>query len=241
MDGASLWGSISQHFPLLNSSQKILDDACRSLWGWADCSLCLDQGNCMQTNCPRNLRVWLEPYLKFYLETTSLYTSEDWDEPILALKSHADLQRLIELIQNHPDTRKSELISRYFASHSDSKKLNDASKNYAFDLALSTLTMVPFSKKNQFYNQYPILAPETWQHDWPAHLVMCNAIKAKRSLSKIEACSVTHELSAARLEEFGVAIQGTSDLRQHLAFNSKKKALTCLSTDGFPEGVSKSA
>lgn len=195
----------------------------------------------MQTNCPRNLRVWLEPYLKFYLETTSLYTSEDWDEPILALKSHADLQRLIELIQNHPDTRKSELISRYFASHSDSKKLNDASKNYAFDLALSTLTMVPFSKKNQFHNQYPILAPETWQHDWPAHLVMCNAIKAERSLSKIEACSVTHELSAARLEEFGVAIQGTSDLRQHLAFDSKKKALTCLSTDGFPEGVSKSA
>lgn len=180
-----------------------------------------------------DLRASLEPYLKIYLQSTSLYTSEDWDEPVLALESHVDLQRLIRFIKSHCNKRKSELISEYFASHTNGTRLTDASRNQAFDLALSALTMVPFSRRNRFHKQYPILAPETWQDDRPAQLVLQNAIKAERPLSKIEACSVTHELSAARLEEYGIDIVGTSDLRQHLAFDSESKRLHIFQQVGF--------
>lgn len=233
MAGSSLWPFISRYYPLRNPSKEILDNVCPSLWDWANCALCGNWGDSVQCSCSWSLRACLEPYLQFYLGLTSLYTSEDWDEPILALTSHADLHKVIQLIKNRIDRPKSELVAGYFDNHSSGTKLTGASKSQAFDLALGALTMVPFSNRNRYHQQYPILAPEVWPDNQSAQFVMQNAIKAERPLSRDEVCLVTRKLSAAKLEKCGITILGSNDLRQHLSYDSTARRLYVFQHAGF--------
>jgi hypothetical protein len=75
----------------------------------------------------------------------------------------SSLHKVIKLIKNQTDRPKSELVAGYFDSHSSGTKLTGASKTQAFDLALGALIMVPFSNRNRYYQQYPILLQKPGQ------------------------------------------------------------------------------
>ena len=111
----------------------------------------------MQPSCPWNMRAYVQPYLQHYLEMTSLYTSEDWDDPVFAFENHTDLQRVLELIKCRSDWPKSELIAECFKNHSHGPQLSVSCKNQALDLALSAITMVPFLKETDIITSIRLL------------------------------------------------------------------------------------
>lgn len=227
------WLSDPARFSLRCPAEEVLDELCRSSWGWTNCSRCQNLGLCADISCPWKLRSALKSYRQFYLDVTFRYTSDDWDESLPALKSHGDLFEAVRLIQGKPGFSKRRLISTYFEDRDSHINLTDASKRRVFDLALHTQAMLPCEDWNPFQDRHITYVPETWRDDETACELVERAQPIGRPLDREEVRKIAQKVSAEKLRRCGMEITGTDDIRQHLCVDTKGRVVYIFHHSGF--------
>jgi hypothetical protein len=229
---------LAKYFPLRETPLTLLDDLCRSLWGWENCHDCLNtgvrsQGRC--PSCPWSARPLLGPFREFYQAMTYRHTPEDWFKSPPAVQSHIDLLSIAAFIQKHPQTPRQDLVAMY-SRRSRIPGLTDANKSQAFDFALSILSMVPFAEGELSLDDHSICVPETWLEHQSAHEALESALPIGRCLTKVERRMVSQHLSVAKLRSHGLEVLKTDDFRQHLDYDPAIPGVYVFHHHGFLRG-----
>jgi hypothetical protein len=225
-------------FPLGDPSADVKDEVCRALFGWYDCSGCMNQGSCTEFGCPWKRRAYLSHYLRFYLDITAWSTPADLSEQRYALRSHQDLLSIIRLIKDNPNSLRKELMGEHFSTYGHPQPALTDQKR-AFNLAITIIVMIPCSEYNPYYRHRmldPMLAPASWDDDVSA----CEFVKSKipTAAASGQFCGISRtvpRLSVGVLEHAGIKLIGTDDLRQHLLYDPVEKTLQIFHFASFLE------
>ena len=229
---------LTRYFPLRTFPRDILESLCRSLWGWEDCSQCVNTGvssNAKCPGCPWSMQPHLEPFRLFYREITYQYTPDDQYKSRSVLQNHVALLDIAAFIQHHPQYPRKQLIAEHLGGNGV-MNLSDANTNQAFDLALSVLSMIPFAENNLCLDRNPVDGPETWAEHQSASDIVALALPVGEPLSRQERRKVCQNVSAATLEHHNLRIIRTDDFRQHLEYDSTVSGVYVFFHPGFLRG-----
>jgi hypothetical protein len=213
-------------FPLGDPPVDVENEVCRALFGWRDCAECTNQNSCTAIECPWKRKTYLSHYLQFYFETTGWSTPTDLSEQRYALGSHHDLLNIVRLINDKPECRRRKLMIDHFSTYGHPQPAL-ADQKRAFDLAITIIAMIACSECNPYYRRLdPMLAPADWDEEASA----CEFVKSKMTMATdgnqpSGMPRMMPSLSVGAVEQAGITIRGTDDLRRHLLYDPGAKTL----------------
>lgn len=226
--------SFDKFFPLRDPSDQAIEGLYKSLWKWEDCARCGNKGSC-PGDCPWVIRINLNSYQVFFRKLTLRYTSENWRTATPAFQNHDDLHRLVRFIVERPSTPKGELLLEYFGP-AEGNPITDTDQNRAFDIAYTTITMLPCARKNPFHCRNGRADPVTWTNSQSACEVFENEFEPGHPLNRDELRMVTASLSAQRLQNRRLRLINTNDPRLHLILDSNEEQVNVFHQVGFLKG-----
>ncbi|KAH7083871.1 hypothetical protein FB567DRAFT_581361 [Paraphoma chrysanthemicola] len=232
MSTASASPHYLDYFPLRVIPPDSQDALYKAVFNWIDCAQCSNAGKCGAGNCLWTQKRILGLYHQHYVDLTSCCSPRDWGTSHLALRSHDDLIIIIRLIENQPKTPRDVLIKKHFESYGTSQPI-DVEKGRAFDLAFSTLTMIPCSESNHHLNSEPIAVWVTWKNDQTAEQLVRSTIPKATFMDPGIACRVLQSVSAEQLELAKIKIVATHKFHKHLYFDPRLRVVHIFVHVGF--------
>jgi hypothetical protein len=129
-------------FPLPPAIDDDLQNLCKTLWGWPDCSHCNIAQPCMvRDTCPWRRFRRLKRFFDFYRSLTGVYVP-DFVEGSPALRSHEDVCHVARVLRDNPQSTISQLIQMSFAQRDAANLPPKTDQTRALNLATRVLFMV---------------------------------------------------------------------------------------------------
>jgi hypothetical protein len=191
---------------------------CQVVWSWSDCRSCGNKGNCSNDTCCWNRFRALQPYLRFFGETSFGSIPSDPFDSQRSLRNGDDILTIVQIIRNRPDCARQILMADYFATYDEMPSGKEQDR--AFDLAIYVLTTVYCSKKflhmRSFYSS-PTSA--VWKSSDSAIDFVRSILPSYQPLLNSGGAAAVPHISAMTIEKAGIRLCGTSDLGSHLVYD----------------------
>lgn len=220
-----------EFLPLNDVPNVILNRICQVLWRWEDCLGCESEADC---GCHRKRDEEFGPFDKFY-KTVTFWSGAEICGDGPALRNHDDLLKIISVIKANPSSPKKSLVVEFFADYGEAMP-GDKDQQRAFNLALTVMTMARCSLKGPVCRDWPRgFAPVDWGMGDSALDFIKMAIPQVEPLrmGTTDGLLGVSELMASHLEDCGMTLEGTSDLRRHLYFDTTSGTLYIFHYAGF--------
>ncbi|KAK4085020.1 uncharacterized protein Triagg1_10 [Trichoderma aggressivum f. europaeum] len=221
-------GSLASPYPLKSTTDAELQKLTQALWNWNICEACQKAEACTNLECSWRRSARLEHFFDFYKYVTSSYVPDLLPASTPALRNHEDVCDIINLLQAHPDVKRSELMHEYFSKRD--KPPSSSDQHWAFNLAMQVMSMVKCSAENQPSSLLELGAQAfQWHSDESPTGFISRAFPQKDTGNlhvhddSGEIRDIKPALTARRLKKVaGLRLQGTDDLRNHLRMDVKR-------------------
>ncbi|KAI1372763.1 hypothetical protein F4677DRAFT_241137 [Hypoxylon crocopeplum] len=231
-----MMASYESIYPLRKVSREDFTNLCEVLWNWRPCTEWAKEGDCQRRlrriECPCQKADGLTAFFDFYRNTTAHYVPELTNNSVLTLRTHSDLQRVIESIKSYPNKPRLQLTKEHFGHYEtwDSQGLPSDDENRAFNLATRVMTMLQCSVEGQSDGLLEAGSqPTIWRSDQSFNQFINSAIP-KRSQVSFESHNDTSpsiilpssSITAKRLKTVAkLKLIPTDDVRDHLLLNER--------------------
>lgn len=233
--------NLDDHYPLHKPNDDVLMRLGKELWGWQLCNKCMNKPACEDVECPWSRRQDLENVWKYYSELTTSYIPETTSA--MVLNSHDKFLSIIKAIREHPGWTRAEFMAHCFprATGQDQGVIVQIDQTRAVDMAA---TVVFFIDCDCAGSPLTTVDPFRWRPSVRIGDVLKDALRPTTTSSMLYAVTgftksrLRRTFSAANLRNniAGLHFEPTEDLRCHLRFDPRSRALqVCQHTAAMKE------
>ncbi|KAH6622161.1 hypothetical protein C7974DRAFT_217214 [Boeremia exigua] len=211
--------------PLEVVADSDLQSICKCVLGWQMCGQCNGKPHCKTPKCPWSRRDRVRSVLTRYERLCSYYMPVSTAHQ--ALSCHQDLLDIMELIKDHPNMIKEQLMKQHFNTAATSVPILDQER--AFNLAVSVLLSINCGIPNDCADNLEDSADSfPWACGISVTALVDEAFGTKSNGHKtVDSPSILESnLSAQCLRSTArLRIQATDDMRSHLKLDLKARVV----------------
>ncbi|KAF2825943.1 hypothetical protein CC86DRAFT_418562 [Ophiobolus disseminans] len=205
-------------------SDEFFEKVCREVWSWPNCTTCDNKGHCSTVACCWERLEDVQPYLRFFGESSCGSMPSNLFEVNWSIRSEDDILSVIRIIRYRPGCARQKLMVDYFANYCVVPSYKEQER--AFDLAMYMLTMIHCSSRSAYMHSFHSFRVSImWKSLESAIEFVKSSVPICLQITNYGDLSVAPDVSARLLKNATMRLRGTNDLDRHLFYDSGKRTV----------------